>query len=76
MRLSPYVLLIIIALSGCSGSNIKSTSSYHGPKAPRNDHPLYDPYTAYASSNAIWKAPIYNRDGTIVSPYDPQELEA
>lgn len=71
MRLLSSILFVII-LSGCSGSNIKTISSYHGPKAPKNTHPYYEPNAAYASSNAIWKAPIYNRNGTIVKPYDPQ----
>lgn len=63
--------LLATALAACSNGNVKSASDYHAPAAPPVKNPLYDPYTPYGAANATWAAPIYNRAGTIVHPFDP-----
>ena len=34
-------------------------------------HPNYDPYSAYGESNATWRPPVADRNGTIVKPNEP-----
>ena len=65
------ITILAAALTGCSSGNVKSARDYNAPAAPTVQHPLYDPYMPYASANATWAAPIYNRAGTIVRPADP-----
>ncbi len=65
----PTLLLTILA--ACSGGNVETASNYHAPAAPPLDHPYYDPTAPYGSARAVWQPTVYNRNGTIVSPADP-----
>lgn len=64
------IAVFAVVLAGCSSGNVKSAHDYNAPAAPPVLHPNYDPYMPYASANATWAAPIYNRVGTIVRPTD------
>ena len=57
-------------LTACSGGNLKSAGDYSAPPAPPVRHPYYDPYAPYGQANATWRPPVYDRNGTIVRPYD------
>ena len=61
---------LLLPLAACSGGNIKSARDYKAPAAPPIRDAYYDPYAPYGSANATWAAPVWNRDGTIVKPYD------
>ena len=73
MHRSTFLALILLAspLAACSSGNVTAANDYHAPAAPPVKDPLYDPSMAYGSANATWRAPIYNRAGTIVRPADP-----
>lgn len=64
-------LPLALALIGCSGGNLKSSSDYDAPAAPPVKHPRFDPYAAYGEANAVWRPPAFDRRGTIVKPADP-----
>lgn len=64
-------LFFLPALGACSQGNVETSRNYHAPAAPPLRHPTYDAYAAYGSSRATWTPPVYNRDGTIVRPADP-----
>ena len=71
-RSLPIAGLLLLGLAACATPpNLKSASGYDAPKAPPVRHPLYDPYAAYGQSNATWRPPVIDRNGTIVKPYDP-----
>jgi hypothetical protein len=63
--------LLTLSLAACESGNIKKVSDYHPPPPPPMQNPVYDPYAAYGSSNAIWTPPVYDRDGTVVKPTEP-----
>jgi len=69
--LPPIFLIAVLALGGCASPNVRSASTYNGPAAPRIQNFFYDPNAAYASANATWQPPVYNRQGTIVKPVEP-----
>jgi hypothetical protein len=73
MQRSPLILigLLATALTACSSGNVKSARDHYAPPAPTVQNPLYDPYMPYGTANATWRAPSYNRAGTIVHPTDP-----
>ena len=68
---SLFVLLFAAVLPACGSGNVKSARGYSAPAAPPVKQPYYDPAASYASADATWAAPIYNRAGTIVRPSDP-----
>ena len=67
----PALLLSLLALAACGHGNVRSAKDYRAPAAPAVREPLYNPYAAYGSANAIWQPPVFNRDGTIVKPAEP-----
>lgn len=73
MHPSRLVLIAALAapLAACGGGNLKSAGDYRAPPAPPVKHPYYDPYAAYGEANATWTPPVWNRDGTVVKPFDP-----
>lgn len=73
MRPFCLVLIAFVAapLAACGGGNLKSARDYSAPAAPPVKHPYYDPYAPYGEANARWTPPVWNRDGTVVKPYDP-----
>ena len=44
-----------LALAGCAQGNLRTPGSYAALAPPPVRDPLYDPYAAYGSSNAIWR---------------------
>ena len=68
---SILVIAIAASLAACSSGNIKSARDYNAPAASPVRQPYYDPYAPYGQANATWTPPVWNRDGTIVKPYDP-----
>lgn len=73
MRPSRPILFIALttSLAACSSGNIKSAKDYNAPAAPTVRHPYYNPYVPYGQANATWTPPVWNRNGTVVKPYDP-----
>lgn len=73
MRLPNVTLIALLAtgVAGCGGGNLKSARDYTAPAAPPVKHPYYNPYAAYGEANATWTPPVWNRNGTIVKPVDP-----
>jgi hypothetical protein len=67
----PAFLAISIPLAACSSGNVRAPSTYATVAPPPVSTPYYDPYPAYGSSNATWRPPVYDRNGTIVKPADP-----
>ena len=61
----------VLGLAGCASGNVKTASAYHAPPAPPVHHPYFTPFAAYASTNATWAPPVFNRWSTIVKPRDP-----
>ena len=64
-------ILLAISVTACSGGNLKSARDYNAPPAPLVRHPYYNPYAPYGQANATWTPDVWNRDGTIVKPWDP-----
>lgn len=73
MRPSHIILLgaVTAILTACGGGNLKSARDYSAPSAPPVKHPYYNPYAAYGEANATWTPQVWNRNGTIVKPADP-----
>ena len=73
MRPSPafIALPVVLSLLACSGGNLKSARDYDAPAAPPMRHPTYNPSAAYGEANAIWRPPVFDRNGTVVKPADP-----
>ena len=73
MRPSHIILLgaVAIVLTACGGGNLEAARDYSAPSAPPVKHPYYNPNTAYGEANATWTPPVWNRNGTIVKPADP-----
>lgn len=66
-----FLIPLLIGLAACSSGNVRSATDYSAPAAPPVRNPLYNPYAAYGEANATWRAPVFNRDGTIVRPAEP-----
>lgn len=62
---------ILLSLAACDHGNVQPVSSYRAPPAPAVRNADYDPYQPYAQANAIWRPPVFNRDGLIVKPVEP-----
>lgn len=71
MQHLPLLLLTTACLAACSSGNIKTARDYTAPVARPVRNPLYNPYAAYGEANATWRAPVFNRDGTVVRPAEP-----
>ena len=67
----PALFLCAALLAGCSSGNVRAPGSYNPPAAPPIKSFWYDPGAAYGSSNAIWRPPVYDRQGTIMKPAEP-----
>ena len=67
----PFLLLTTACLAACNGGNFKAARDYTAPAAPPVRNSLYNPYAAYGEANATWRAPVFNRDGTVVRPAEP-----
>jgi len=65
------ILLLALGLAACHTGNLESANDYSPPPAPPVQHPNYDPYSAYGQSNATWRPPVADRNGTIVKPNEP-----
>lgn len=67
------LLTLLASLAACAQNppNVKSAGSYSAPEAPPVRNPIYNPYAPYGEANATWRAPVYNRDGTVVKPAEP-----
>jgi hypothetical protein len=63
--------LAALTLTACAQGNLRTPESYGALAPPAIRKPLYDPYAAYASSDAIWRPPVYNLQGNIVKPAEP-----
>lgn len=63
--------VVALVLTACGSGNLKSARDYNGPSAPSVTHPYYNPYAAYGEANATWTPPVWNRNGTVVKPADP-----
>ena len=68
--LSFAILSLALALAACHSGNLESAND-NAPPAPPVQHPNYDPYSAYGQSNATWRPPVADRNGTIVKPNEP-----
>lgn len=60
-----------LTLTACAQGNLRTPESYGALAPPPIRNPLYDPYAAYGSSDAIWRPPVYNLQGNIVKPAEP-----
>ena len=69
MRL--FFLPVALTVAACASTNVKSAHDYSAPPAPPVRDPVYDPFAGYGTSNATWRPPVFNRDGTIVKPAEP-----
>ena len=76
MRLFRFLAPVaaMLALTACSGGNLKTASDYSAPSAPPVRNPSYNPYSTFGSANATWVPPVVNRHGTVVRPNDPSIL--
>ena len=72
MRLFQFLAPIgaVLALTACTGGNLKTASDYSAPSAPTVRYPTYNPYSTYGTANATWVPPVVNRHGTVVRPND------
>ena len=64
----------VLALTACSGGNLKTARDYSAPSTPTVRYPSYNPYSTYGTANATWVPPVENRHGTVVRPNDPSVL--
>lgn len=69
--LHSIAIFAVLALAGCASPNLKSPNSYNAPAAPPIQQFFYNPFAPYASANATWAPPVYDRNGTIVKPVEP-----
>jgi len=67
----PILPAAALCLTGCASPNLKKPESYNAPAAPPIQSFYYGPFAAYGSSNATWRPPVYDRQGTIVKPAEP-----
>jgi hypothetical protein len=65
------LICLSIPLTACSSGNVRTAADYEAPPAPTVRHPFYDPYAAYGESNATWRPPVIDRNGTLVKPVEP-----
>ncbi len=65
-------LIAALGLAACgSGGNLRSAKDYDLPPQPAIRHPGYNSYAGYGEANAIWRPPVFDRDGTIQKPAEP-----
>ena len=73
--MKPVFLLALalgaMTLTACAQGNLRTPGSYAALAPPPVRSPWYDPYSAYGSSNANWRPPVYDLQGTIVKPVEP-----
>lgn len=74
--LLPVMLAVTNPLAACSSGNVQAPSAYAKVSPPPVKAPYYDPYAAYGSTDATWRPPVYDRNGTIVKPADPTSQDS
>ena len=65
------IFLLSLFATACSSGNLRSARDFSAPVAPLVQHPYYNPYAPYGQANATWTPTVWDREGSIVKPFDP-----